>query len=373
LKEKICNNKIINYLKGDVVFVISFLLALITSMISVPKLSYINFKVLIIMFNLMIIISAFERLRLLDKIAVTILNKHKNFRMVSLILIALCFLSSMLITNDVALIIFIPLTLIMARKAKFEPINIIVFQTLAANIGSALMPMGNPQNLYLFSFYKINFLDFIYTISPFVITGSVLLFVLNYRISNIDLQFNLIKVDIEKHNIIIYLFLFILIILSVLNVVNYQIVFIITLLIIFILERKLFKEVDYLLLLTFLCFFIAIGNLSNLKSISKFMKMILTSSKSIYLSAIIFSQLISNFPSAILLSKFTNSWKEILIGTNIGGIGTLIASLASLISYRLYSKKYNDGKNYLIQFTKYNLVSLIIITIISYICFNLQK
>jgi Na+/H+ antiporter NhaD/arsenite permease-like protein len=265
---------------------------------------------------------------LLDKIAIEILTKHKNLRMVSFILTFLCFVSSMFITNDVALITFVPLTLIVAKKANFNPIKTVIFETLAVNIGSSLTPMGNPQNLYLFSFFKMGILPFFKATVPFVVIGALWLFILNRRIPNIDLDFELDKIIIkDKRSVIIYCGLFIFILLSVLDVVDYRVAFLITLLVSFIIEKKSFKDVDYFLLLTFLCFFIAIGNLSSMTVIDEFMRRILTNNINIYFSSIFLSQLVSNLPCAILLSKFTNSWKEILIGVNIGGTGTIIASL----------------------------------------------
>lgn len=360
-------NNAIQIFKTEIVFVISLFLAVCTSIISIPKLNYINFQVLILMFNLMMVISAFEKLKLLDKIAVEILTKHKSLRMVSLILTSLCFISSMLITNDVALITFVPLTMIVAKKAKFNPIKIVIFETLAVNIGSSLTPMGNPQNLYLFSFFKMGILPFFKVTIAFVSIGALWLYILNYRISNIYLQFQLDKIKIkDKKSVFIYCSLFIFILLSVFNIVDYRVAFIITLFVSFIIERKLFKEVDYFLLLTFVCFFIAIGNLSNMTIIDNFMRRILTNNTNVYFSSIFLSQLISNLPCTILLSKFTNSWKEILIGVNIGGTGTIIASLASLISYKFYAREY-DGKKYLFKFTIYNFVSLVIFTLLFYL------
>ncbi|HEY5588284.1 MAG TPA: SLC13 family permease [Candidatus Paceibacterota bacterium] len=360
-------NKAISIFKAEIVFTISLFTALITSMISPPKLNYINFKVLILMFNLMIVISAFKRVKLLDKIAVEILTKHKSLRLVSLILTFVCFISSMLITNDVALITFVPLTMIIAKKAKFNPIKTVIFETLAVNIGSSLTPMGNPQNLYLFSFFNIGILAFFKLTIFFVVIGALWLFMLNRRIPNINLEFDLDKIKIkDKKSVIIYCSLFIFILLSVFNVVDYRIAFIISVLVSFIIEKKLFKEVDYFLLLTFVCFFVAIGNLSNMTIIDNFMKRILINNTNVYFSSIFFSQLISNLPCAILLSKFTNSWKVLLIGVNIGGMGTIIASLASLISYKFYAKEY-DGKKYLIKFTIYNFISLIVFAALFYI------
>jgi len=360
-------NKAISAFKAEIVFVISLVFAIITSVISQPKLSYINFQVIILMFNLMIVVSGLERLKLLDKIAIEILTKHKNLRMVSFILTFLCFVSSMFITNDVALITFVPLTLIVAKKANFNPIKTVIFETLAVNIGSSLTPMGNPQNLYLFSFFKMGILPFFTATVPFVAIGALWLFILNRRIPKIDLDFELDKIKIkDKRSVIIYCSLFVFILLSVLDVVDYWVAFLITLLVTFIIEKKSFKDVDYFLLLTFLCFFIAIGNLSSMTVIDEFMRRVLTNNINIYFSSIFFSQLVSNLPCAILLSKFTNSWKEILIGVNIGGTGTIIASLASLISYKFYAKEY-DGKKYLIKFTIYNFLTLIIFTLLFYI------
>jgi Na+/H+ antiporter NhaD/arsenite permease-like protein len=354
-------------LKGEIVFFISLILALITSIISTPKLSYINFKVLILLFNLMIVIGAFERLKLLDKIAVGILTKHKSLRMVSLIMISLCFISSMFITNDVALLTFVPLTLIIAKKAEFDPMKTVILETLAVNIGSSFTPMGNPQNLYLFSYFNIGISTFFKVTIPFVIIGTLWMYLLNIRIPNIDLKFHLDDIKIkDKKNLAIYCSLFIFILLSVFNLVDYRIAFIVTVLVSFIIDKSLFREVDYFLLLTFVCFFIAIGNLSNMTIINNFMRDFLTDNKNVYFSSILLSQIISNVPCAILLSKFTNSWKEILAGVNIGGMGTIIASLASLISYKFYAKEYNS-KEYMIKFTIYNLISLVIFTSVFYI------
>lgn len=353
-------------LKKEKVFVVSLIFAVITSVMSLPKLNYINFEVVILMFNLMIVIKAFENLRLLDKIAVGILVKQKNIRMVSLMLIFLCFFSSMIITNDVALITFVPLTMIIAKKAEINPLKIIIMETLAVNIGSSFTPIGNPQNLYLFSFFNIRVLDFFKITIFLAVIGLLWLFILNYRILNKNFNSDLNKVQIEnKGELAIFFGLFVVILLSVFNVVDYRFTFVITLIITFIVEKKLFKEVEYFLLITFTCFFIAIGNISNIAIIDEFARKILTNISNVYFSSIFLSQIISNLPCAILLSKFTSSWKEILIGVNIGGMGTMIASLASLISYKFYSKEY-DGKQYFFEFTIYNFVSLTVFTFICY-------
>lgn len=360
-------NNIIVIFKREIVFTISFILAIATSLIWRPKLEYIDFKVLILMFNLMLVIAVFEKIKLLDKIAVEILSKNNNLRMVSLILIGLCFVFSMFITNDVALITFVPLTMIVAKKAKFDPMRIIILETLAVNIGSSFTPMGNPQNLYLYSYFNIDIIAFLKFTMTFVIIGTVWLLILNFRVKDVDLNFKLDKIKIEnKKTAITYCTLFILILLSVFKIIDYKITFGVIIFITAFVERKLFKELDYLLLLTFVCFFVAIGNLSNMHVINTIMSSLLKSSTGVYFSAIFLSQLISNVPCAILLSKFTTSWQEMILGVNIGGMGTIIASLASLISYKFYAKEYN-GRKYLYKFVKYNFSSLIIFTTLFYI------
>ena len=356
-------------LSEEIVFLVSLALAIITSLFSTPKFSYIDFKVLISLFNLMVVICAFEKLRILDRIAVNILCRHKNQRKVSLVLIFLTFFSAMLITNDVALITFVPITLIIARKADFNPMNLVILQTLGANIGSSLTPMGNPQNLFLLSFYNINGIEFFKTTIIFVVLGALWLILLNYRTSAADLCFTLniegIKDKNYKAKVLIYFMLFILIILSVFGIVDYYETFAAVVILVIILDKELLKQVDYFLLATFVCFFIVIGNLSHFTVITNYMQGMLSSSKRVYIFSILFSQFISNVPCSILLAGFTKSWRELLLGVNIGGMGTLVASLASVISYKLYIKEYRD-KTYLMKFTKYNLISLIIFTIIIY-------
>lgn len=364
--------KAIEKLKGEMVFTISVILAIVTSFISMPKLEYIDFKVLLSLFNLMVMVKAFEELKIMDKLAVKILNRYENARKVSLVLIGITFFSSMLITNDVALITFVPLALIIGNRAKFNVMNTVIFQTLAANIGSSLTPMGNPQNLFLFSFYSLKPLDFFKVTIPFVIMGGIWLIILNLKVKNGILEFALEDIDIQdKKKSAIYGVLFLLIILSVFSIIDYKAIFVATLTIVLILDRNLLSKVDYFLLITFVCFFIFIGNLSNMDLIRSYLVSFLDNKAKTYVAALGLSQAISNVPCAILLSSFTDNWRELLLGVNIGGMGTLIASLASVISYKLYCDySTTDGtKEYLIKFTAYNVISLILIGVVNYIVF----
>lgn len=360
-------NAIKKFLKNEIVFTISLIFAMVTSVLSMPKIKYIDFKVLGILFNLMVVIAAFEKLKILDKIAVSILSKFNKERQISLVLIFLTFISSMFITNDVALITFIPLTLIIGKKTEWHPIFTIIFQTLAANLGSSLTPMGNPQNLFLYSFYNISPMEFFKITVPIILIGILWLVIINYRLKENEINFKLEDVHIKnKPQAFIFGGLFIFVVLSVFNITSYKLAFLVTISIVAFIDRDLIKKVDYILLATFICFFIIIGNLSHMNSFTANITKFLSSSKNVYFSSIFFSQIISNVPSAILLSSFTSQWKEIILGVNIGGMGTLIASLASLISYKFYIKEYGQSKKYLIHFHGYNVISLFIFAFIIY-------
>lgn len=366
--------QVLNIFKNEIVFTLATTLAIITSFFSFPKLEYIDFKVLFTLFNLMIIVSAFNHIKILDKIAVSLLTKFDNSKKISAILIYLTFFSSMLITNDVALITFVPLTLIISKRASFSVMKLVIFQTIAANIGSSLTPMGNPQNLFIFSYYNLTGFEFFKIMLPCALLGFLWLFILNSTEKNKKLKFDLEDIVIEnKLQVLVFCALFIFIILSVFNIINYKLAFIITILIALLLNKNLLVKVDYILLLTFVCFFIFIGNLSNLPYIEQYAKIFLQSKDTTYIASITLSQIISNVPCSILLANFTSNWRELLLGVNIGGLGTLIASLASVISYKLYTNENADEKKakYLGYFTLYNLISLLIFSLINYFIFIL--
>lgn len=360
-------NSILEVFKKDIVFTISFFLALVSCFIYTPKLHYIDFKVLASLFNLMIVVTAFEELKLLDMFAISILNKCGNSRRISLVLITLCFFCSMLITNDVALLTFVPLTLIISKKSDIPMTETIIFQTLAANIGSSLTPMGNPQNLFIFSHYGLTAHQFFITVIFFTSTGAIWLYLLNRRIKVINLDVTLKPVKIENRlKTFLWIALFFIITASILGVISYKTALLLTLLTALLLDKSLLLKIDYLLLATFLCFFIFIGNVSNIAAVNVYMSEHLKGTYSLYFGSILLSQFISNVPSAILLSKFTTAWKPLLLGVNIGGMGSIIASLASVISYKLFIRDNPyAGKSYMIKFSLYNLLGLIIFTLLN--------
>ncbi|MEG0773481.1 SLC13 family permease [Clostridium sp.] len=363
------NNKpFIEFLKKEIVLILALSLGIFSSFWTTPKLEYIDFKVLILLFNLMIVVAAYNDLQVLDTIAISMLKRSTSYKKLSLALVGLTFFASMLVTNDVALITFVPLTLIIGKKVNVNVLKLVIFQTLAANLGSSLTPMGNPQNLYIYSFYNIHPWEFFKITAPLMVLGIVFLFVLINTEKNSVHAFELEAINMkDKTQTIIFSVLFFIIILSVFHVIDYKITFILTIITVFILNKKLFLHVDYSLLITFIGFFIFIGNISNLHGVKSVMSTFLGSETSTYFSGILLSQVISNVPATMLLSKFTTFYKDLLLGANIGGMGTLIASLASVISYKLYANEYSyENSRYIKTFTAYNLIGLVIFVPIIY-------
>jgi Na+/H+ antiporter NhaD/arsenite permease-like protein len=365
----------VGFLKKDIVFSISLLLAVASCLIQPPKLEYLDFPVLISLLNLMLAIKALEELKVLDKFAISILNKCHNSRTVSVILILLCFFSSMFVTNDVALLTFVPLTLVISRKTKMPMMEIIILQTIAANIGSSLTPMGNPQNLFIYSYYGVEPIPFLLTVLLLAVLGILFIYFYIRQLDKKELKVEIFPIQlIDRKKTTLWGVVLAFIIASIFGLISYQLAFIITLMSVMIFNRKLIIKIDYLFLLTFICFFIFVGNISNTNAVHTFASANLKDSASIYFNSILLSQFISNVPASILLSEFTSNWKPLLLGVNIGGLGTIIASMASVISYKLYIQTYpGEGKKYLIKFSLYNFSFLAFLTIIPYLVFRILK
>ena len=356
----------IEFLKKECVLVIAVTLALLSSFISIPKMSYIDFNVLILLFNLMVVVAAFKELKVLDSIAIGLLKKCNTYTSISLALVFITFISSMIVTNDVALITFVPLSIVIVRKANINVLKIVIFQTLAANLGSSFTPMGNPQNLFIYSFYNLSPIDFFKITLPIVVLAVLFLVLLVFKDKKMNLSLDLEDVKIDnKRDVYLFGGLFLIILLSVFHVIDYKVTFLITIVMVLILNKKLFSQVDYSLLITFIGFFIFVGNISTMDVVKNFMEGILNSPKSTFLASVLSSQVISNVPATMLLSGFTDHFKELLLGVNIGGMGTLIASLASVISYKIYASEFGND-NYMKSFTFYNILGLIIFVPIAY-------
>lgn len=338
--------------------------------------SKIHLNTLCILFCLMIVIAGFEKLGYLEKLAQHITQRAQNRRRLSVMLVLLCFFLSMLVTNDVALILFVPFTISLYTDTKNEATSfVLIMETIAANLGSMATPIGNPQNLYLYQRYNMNIITFIKTIGPYSILSLILLLALTglYKrkktdflstedlLSDRKISFSLPSDNNSKNNMtktITYTILFILSLLSVFAIVPYYITFIIVIISILLSDRKLFRLVNYGLLQKFVLLFLIVGNIAEIPVIYSLLSKIIKGHE--LLCGIAFSQIMSNVPTAVMLSSFTENGAALMLGTNLGGLGTLIASMASVITYEFYGKlKGCSRKNYLCSFTLWNLLFLI--------------
>lgn len=358
--------KVISFFRSDIVFTIA-LIAAILSVVLTPLskeyFSYIDFKVLALLMSLMLIVEGFKSVGTFEVLSHAFLSKVGSIRTASLTLVVLCFFIAMAVTNDVALITMVPFTMaVMDFCTERRIVFLIVMETVAANLGSMLTPIGNPQNLYLFSFYNLEILEFLKITLPTSLLSLVIIIIVILLVKSrkINIVFDVdVKIE-DKKRFSAYIIAFIFCILTVVGIIPYQISFLATIAIVFISKKELFRCVDYGLLCTFIFFFIFVGNISNYDVAANYIQELLVDKE--FIIGISASQIISNVPAAVLLSSFTDNYKDLILGTNIGGLGTMIASLASLISWKFYCKRTSARKClYFIMFTGINLGFLFIL------------
>ena len=357
--------KIISFIKKEIVFSISFVVALVSMLFVKPDnkyLSYIDFRTIGLLFALMAVVAGLSKAGLILKLAEKIVEKVGNTRLLVAVLWGICFFTSMIITNDVTLITFVPFTIILLEIShqKSKLIYIVTLETISANLGSMTTPIGNPQNLYLFSNYNMNIDEFIIAIIPYSVLSLVLLVVLSLFVGNesitVEKELNRVKGSKNSFLPIMYGILFILALFSVFKILDYRVLLGVLLIAILSLDRITLIKVDYSLIFTFVFLFIFIGNLGNIEYIHNFLQGIIIGNE--VWVGVLSSQIFSNVPASILLSKFTDNGSALLIGVNIGGLGTLIASMASLISFKFLQNENIKISRYIIVFTFINLVFL---------------
>ena len=334
--------KLLTFFKKETILCIACLLAVLSACIVPPDaayLGYVDTRVLILLFSLMAVLAGFRALGIFDRMANLLLARAKKMRQLALTLVMLCFFSAMLVTNDVALITFVPFTILLLQRVHLEEklIPVIVLQTIAANLGSMLTPVGNPQNLYLYTISGIGVGAFFRITLPFVLASFFLLLLLCFLQGNTSLATQPqttppTRTRAEKQQLFGLTVLFFLCLLAVFRILPVLPLLALALVWFLLFQKRILKEVDYCLLLTFVFFFILIGNLGRISAIREALQALLYGRE--VLVSFLSCQLISNVPAAILLSGFTENIRSLIIGTNLGGLGTLIASMASLISYR---------------------------------------
>ena len=355
----------VNFLKREAVLTIALLLAF-GSLFLIPRdappipWSAIDWDTLALLFSLMAVMKGAQMLGLFDYFGSALLQRTQNTQQMLLVLIFLPFLCSMVITNDVALITFVPFAITVLHLSKQErlSIRVVILQTLAANLGSMLTPMGNPQNLYLYRVSGIGFASFLRLMLPYVLLSALVLTLMIILCRKEPLVLKPEKVRPgNTHGLIFCALGFMLCILALLKLLPALVAAGIIFIFLLITDRKLLCSLDYPLLCTFLAFFVFIGNMERIEPFRSWLSSVLAGNE--LSAAVLTSQIISNVPAALLLSGFTSNWQALIVGCNLGGMGTLIASMASLISYKQLVGEFPALRTrYLVQFTLHNLLLL---------------
>lgn len=400
--------KILYFIKKETVLSVAVVLAVISVFFVVPDreyISYIDFRTLAILFCLMSIVAGLRNIDVFDKLAERLLAKVHGIGGVTVILVCLCFFMSMFITNDVSLITFVPFAIIIMKKLNPDTdskwmLKVIVMQTIAANLGSMLTPLGNPQNLYLYGKAGIGIAEFLKIMLPYTVCAFALLMawiglasmVRKRKLSHdgkteikqnkgLDSAEDKASTKRQKDSLdasgskwekkdagwiekfTAYLILFVISLLAVSHILPYGVPFALVFLYLLLRDRKILTQVDYSLLCIFIALFIFIGNLGRIPAFSQLLSDILTGREVV--TSVIASQVMSNVPAAILLSGFTDHIRELVIGTNLGGLGTLIASMASLISFKYVAKEDRSFRGrYFLEFTVANVIFLLIMLLL---------
>lgn len=360
-------NKVGAFVRKNAVMCIAFAAAVITGIfipIDREYTGYFDYKTLTCLFCVLAVVCALKNIHFFYMLARKVVQLFKTARMSILALVYITFIGSMLIANDMALLTFLPLgyfVLTTTKKEKYMAFTFIM-QNIAANLGGMLTPFGNPQNLYLYTKYEIPNGEFMAIMAPpFVLSVAIITIccILFVKPEPLDLPDEKIVLNPEKT--VLYLLLFALSIGIVFRGIPYWIGLVVIPLTLLFVDRKALKDVDYGLLFTFVFFFIFAGNMARIEAVRNLFSALLN--KSTLLFSVLSCQVISNVPSAILLSQFTENYRGLLEGVNIGGVGTLIASLASLITFREYVK-HNPGKTgyYIRMFSLFNFSFLILLT-----------
>ena len=356
-----------SFVRREPVLLIAALAALLSCCFVPPDvayLDYMDYRTLALLYCLMTVVAGLRKAGLFAFLAHRLCENVKSVRMIGLVLVLLSFFSAMLITNDVALLTFVPFAVVVLGLAdhRKELIHIVVLQTVAANLGSMLTPVGNPQNLYLYSYYNLSFSAFLRTTLPVWLLSLLLICLACFALSPAPLSLFLGEnPDLDRRSLWLYLALFLVCLLVVLRVLSWPVMLGIVTVLLLVFDRKILLRADFMLLLTFVAFFVFSGNLARIDAVDQLLRRLLEGR--VYLTSLLASQVISNVPAALLLSGFTEDARGLLLGVNIGGLGTPIASLASLISLKLYShSEHAHTGRYLAEFTLLNLALLLLLS-----------
>jgi Na+/H+ antiporter NhaD/arsenite permease-like protein len=338
----------IGLLERETIFCVSGLAALLSALFVYPGIHYLNYldgRVLVLLFSLMVMVAGLQTLGVFEIMAQSLLKRGKRLRTISLFLVGMTFFLAMVVTNDVALLTMVPFTFaVLGLAGEKRIILIVIMETLAANLGSMLTPIGNPQNLFLYSYFHMNLPEFLKITFPVTLLAFVVVMAGTAIIPQrkMDVLFDVAYPELPGKPLLLYLLLFGVIIGGVFHWIPYGGVLAAALLLGALANPYVFKQVDYYLLLTFVFFFVFVGNVGQIPWFRETVTSLIQGRE--ILGAVILSQGMSNVPAAVVLAPFVEDPAALILGVNVGGLGTLIASLASVISFKLYSGRTGSRK-----------------------------
>ncbi len=334
-------DRIITFLRDEAVLCIAFVCACASLVVAgdvsqVP--TYIDWRVIALLFCLMASVAGMRASGILARVAKVLVAGERSKRLVCFALVMMPFFASMVVTNDVALLAFVPMAVLALEAAGWRDglVRVVVLQAIAANLGGMVTPVGNPQNLFIFTTYELTMADFALALLPFGVLAFALLALacLTFGTGRATVQLAVDESAIDLKRFGLHAVLFVISVLAVMRIVEYPIALLVVAMALFVFDRRVFAQVDYALLATFACFFVFSGNMAHMPAMQDFLGGLMGDHP--MLTSLVTSQVISNVPASVLLSGFTSNWHSLLIGVDLGGLGTPIASLASLIAFRLY-------------------------------------
>lgn len=378
--------------RKDPVLVVAVVLAVISCAAVPPDAAYaeyIDLRTIGMLFSLMAIMAGLSRLGVFRIACQHLLSAVRGPRRLALALTLLALFSSMLITNDVALVTFVPFALLALRTldSPRHACFTVVMMTIAANLGSMLTPIGNPQNLYLYSASHMRIGEFVLLMLPYAVAALVLLVGAIAFFGRIPEHAKgtaargvgagspaagetpQLASDVDDPapsplRVLPWAALFVLALLSVAHILPYQAIVAATITVALAADRRALLHVDYALLFTFIAFFVFVGNVGRIEVVNAALAQLIDGHE--LAVAVIASQVLSNVPAAILLSGFTSNFAALIVGTNLGGLGTLIASMASLISYKQVALVLpRDKGRYFMLFTVWNIAFLAVLAVLA--------
>ncbi|TPR39311.1 SLC13 family permease [Apilactobacillus micheneri] len=358
-------NKIKNNIFDDPILKIVIVILILMFFIGTPRMNDINFTTIISLFTMMMLVSIIKYLNILKFFSNYIINISHSTRQIVSLMTIFSFLGSMLVTNDIAIITLVPLYIEIAYTQKLSIPYPVTLITIASNLGSSVTPFGNPQNVFLLSYYHLSINQFfnpafIILLLGMFILGCLVLFVKNKKINANDLS----KINLDYKKCLPVIILIIFIFLGIFEVINLWIPFAITLIYGTYINRSTITDVDYSLLLSFVGFFLIVGILSRNQLVIGSLNHLLNTSHQVFFSGALISQIISNVPGAVLIAKFTNDFYPLYLGVNIGGLGSLVASLANLLAFKQVQAYANKSSWQFLKIFTLNNIMLLILSII---------